>query len=267
MIIKKNNEQIKGIREAGRIVAEAIAGMAEIVKPGITAKELENAAKKIFEKNNAQSACLGYRPGRGMSPYPGFVCISINDEIVHGIPGSKVIDYGDLVSVDVSSKYNGFIGDGASTFVMDGASQEAKKLAWTTYRALHKGIETAKVGNKISDISRVVQTYAESKGYSIVRDLAGHGVGIQLHEEPQVPNFVDKSLPDVFIMSGMTIAIEPMVCEKSYRIIVNPDGWTIRTADGGLSSHSEHSIAITDEGTNILTLLADGSEAYIPPEA
>ncbi len=266
MIIKKNSEQIKGIREAGRIVAEAIAGMAEAVKPGMTTKELENVARKIFEKNNAQSAFLGYRPGRRMPAYPGFICISINDEIVHGIPGNKVIDYGDLVSVDVGSLYNGFVGDAAATYIMEGASKEAKRLAWVTYNALHKGIDAAKVGGKISDISRAVQSYVESNGYSVVRDLVGHGVGIHLHEEPQVPNFVDNSMSDAYIFSGMTIAIEPMVCEKNYFTITDRDGWTVRTADSGLSAHFEHSIAITDEGTQIMTVLSDGSEPYVPPE-
>ena len=265
MIIKKSREQIEGIRRAGRIVAEIIASMAEYVKPGITTAELQDVAKSVFEKYDAKSAFLGYRPGRNMPAYPAYVCISVNDEIVHGIPGNRRITSSDLVSVDVGVRYNGFVGDAAATYVMPDTSPNAKRLAWITYQALHRGISAAKDGGKVSDISAAVQNFVEGNGYSVVRDLVGHGVGIQLHEDPQVPNFVDYR-NDAPLQTGMTIAIEPMVCERDYRTITAADGWTVKTADGGLSAHFEHSIAIIDDRQDILTLLPDGREPYVPPE-
>jgi len=267
MIIRKTAEQISGIREAGRIVAEAIAAMGEIAKAGITTAQLDKKAREVFEKNGARSAFLGYRPSRSMPAFPGFICISINDEIVHGIPNSRtVIKPGDLVSIDVGSRYRGFVGDAAATYVIEGATPEARVLAWETYRALHRGLANAKPHGKLEQISSTVQNHAESKGFSVVREFVGHGVGLQLHEEPQVPNFVDNSSPDVILEPGMTIAVEPMICEKRYKTVTDPDGWTVRTADGGLAAHFEHSIAITNDGMEILTLLADGTEPYVPPE-
>ncbi|RKZ31082.1 type I methionyl aminopeptidase [bacterium] len=266
MIIKKTVEQIEGIREAGKIVAEAIFRMAQEAVPGNPTQKLENIAKQIFEKYGAQSAFLGYRPSRRTPAYPAYVCISLNDVIVHGIPGPMEIRPGDLVSVDVGVRYNGFVGDAAATYIVQGASPKAETLAKETYNALHKGIDAARPGGKISDISAAIQKYIEVRGYSVVRDLVGHGVGIQLHEEPQVPNFVDSSMTsgDIPLEPGMTIAIEPMVCEKDYKTTVDNDGWSVRTADGGLSAHFEHTIAINENGIEILTLMEDGSEPYVP---
>ena len=264
MIIIKSRQEIEGIRKAGSIVAQAIFEMANFLRPGVTTREVESVAKAVFERFGAQSAFFGYRPGRNMPPYPGYVCISVNDEIVHGIPGDRVIKDGDLVSLDVGVKYKGFVGDAAATVLVGKVSERARRLARVTYEALHKGIEKAVVGNRISDISRAVQTWVEKHGYSVVRDLVGHGVGIYLHEDPQVPNFVSREFPDPVLEEGMTIAIEPMVCEKSYETKIDPDGWTVRTADGGLSAHFEHSIAITADGPEILTLLENGKEPYVP---
>ncbi len=264
MIIKKTPQEIEGIRKAGSIVAQAIFEMAQFIRPGVTTREIEAVAKGVFERYGAQSAFFGYRPGYGMPPYPGYVCISVNDEIVHGIPGDRVIRDGDLVSLDVGVKYRGFIGDAAATILVGNVSDKARRLARVTYEALHKGIDAAVPGNRISDISRAVQNWVERHGYSVVRDLVGHGVGIYLHEDPQVPNFVSREFPDPVLEEGMTIAIEPMVCEKSYRTRVDSDGWTVRTADGGLSAHFEHSIAITKDGPVILTLLENGEEPYVP---
>ncbi len=264
MIIRKTPEQIEGIRLAGMVVAEAIAAMARAAEPGITTAQLQEEAIRVFEKFGAKSAFFGYRPSRGMPAYPAYVCISVNDEIVHGIPGERVVEPGDLVSVDVGVRREGFVGDAAATFVIEGASKRAKRLAWATYRALHEGIAQARAGNRVSDISRAVQRFVENSGYSVVRDLVGHGVGLQLHEEPQVPNFVDYSR-DAVLEEGVTIAIEPMVCEFDYRTRTDADGWTVRTADGGLAAHFEHTVAVTKEGPRILTLLPDGSEPYVPP--
>ncbi len=263
MIIKKTLEQIDGIRKAGAIVAEIIASMAEEAKPGNTTAMLQDVAKTVLDKYRAKSAFLGYRPGLTMPAYPAYVCISVNDEIVHGIPGSRKITPQDIISADVGVRYNGFVGDAAATYVMPNAPKKAKRLAWITYQALHKGIAAARDGGKVSDISFAVQSFVEANGYSVVRDLVGHGVGIQLHEDPQVPNFVDK-MHDAPLKSGMTIAIEPMVCENGYATVTTADGWTVKTADGGLSAHFEHSIAIIGEKQDILTLLSDGSEPYVP---
>ena len=264
MIIKKTPQEIEGIREAGKIVARAIFEMAEFLQPGVTTREVEGVAKSVFERYGARSAFWGYRPGRGMPPYPGYVCISVNDEIVHGIPGDRMIEDGDIVSLDVGVRYRGFVGDAAATILVGNVSRRARRLAKVTYEALHKGIAAAVPGNRISDISRAVQDWVEKHGYSVVRDLVGHGVGIYLHEDPQVPNFVSDEFPDPVLEEGMTIAIEPMVCEKSYATKVDDDGWTVRTADGGLSAHFEHSVAITREGPKILTLLENGKEPYVP---
>jgi len=265
MIITKSSEQIEGIRKAGAIVAEIIASMAKQAKPGNTTIMLQDVAKTVFDKYGAKSAFLGYRPGRTMPAYPAYVCISVNDEIVHGIPSSRKITSHDIVSVDVGVRYKGFIGDAAATYVMPDAPKSAKRLAWITYLALHRGIAAAKNGGKVSDISFAVQSFVEENGYSVVRDLVGHGVGIQLHEDPQVPNFVDKT-HDAPLKNGMTIAIEPMVCENGYATVTTADGWTVKTDDGGLSAHFEHSIAIIGEKQKILTLLSDGSEPYVPPK-
>lgn len=266
MVIRKTSEQISGIRLAGQIVAEIIAAMAKVAIPGATTAQLEQEAKKIFDKYGAQSAFLGYRPGRSMLAYPGYVCISVNDEIVHGIAGERKILHSDLVSVDVGVRYRGLVGDAAATYVVQGASKRAKRIAQITYQALYRGMAVAKDGAKVSDVSYAIQSFAEANGYSVVRDLVGHGVGFQLHEDPQVPNFVDKA-HDAPLVEGMTIAIEPMVCEKAFATSVDADGWTVRTADGGLSAHFEHTVAITKGAPEILTLLTDGTEPYVPPEA
>ncbi len=188
----------------------------------------------------------------------------MNDEIVHGLPGNRVIEPGDIVSVDVGVRFQGFVSDAAATYVVNGADERVRKIARTAYIALHKGICAAKSGAKVSDISYAIQSFVEAQGYSVVRDLVGHGVGLQLHEEPQVPNFVCTE-NDATLVEGMTIAIEPMICEKGYETKTDADGWTVRTADGGLSAHFEHTIAITSGKAEILTLLPDGREPYIPP--
>lgn len=264
MIIRKSPNQIEGIRLAGQIVAETIAAMAKLARVGVTTADLEQKAKEVFDSYGATSAFLGYRPKRNMPAYPAYVCISVNDEIVHGIPGKRVIQSGDIISVDVGVRYRGFVGDSAATYIVEGADRRAIRIAWITYNALHKGIAAAKIGAKVSDISYAIQSFVEANGYSVVRDLVGHGVGIQLHEEPQVPNFVDKT-NDATLLEGMTIAIEPMICEMDYHTIVGADGWTTKTKDGGLAAHFEHTIAITAKGPRILTLLKDDKEPYVPP--
>jgi len=266
MIIIKTPQQIEGIRKAGAIVAETIFEMAKYAQPGTKTKTLEDVALSVFEKYGAKSAFLGYKPDHYSPPYPANICVSVNDEIVHGIPGDRVIMPGDLVSVDVGVIYENYYGDAAATYVIEGASKRAKKLAWVTYQALHRGIKAARAGGRVSDISRAIQSFVESNGFSVVRDLVGHGVGLNLHEEPPVPNFVDKD-SDAPLRAGMTIAIEPMICEGDWQVrISSKDGWTVTTADGKLAAHFEHSIAILENRTIILTLLPDGSEPYIPPK-
>ncbi len=266
MIIRKTTEQIEGIAAAAQIVAKAIREMAQAVEPGMTTAQLEKVAIGVFEKNNAQSAFFAYRPVRGVPAYPGYICVSVNDEVVHGIADDRKILSTDIVSVDVGVRYRGYIGDAAATYIMPDASDDAKKLAWETYTALHKGIANAVVGKTVAAISRAVQTHIESFGFSAVRELVGHGVGIYLHEEPQVPNFVDATIPDVKLIDGMTIAIEPMICAGKHRVFTDTNGWTVRTKDRKNSAHFEHTIAITEQGTRILSLLEDGSEPYVPPQ-
>ena len=240
--------------------------MSFIAKPEVRTSDLEAKAIEVFKKFGATSAFYGYKQGKGMPAYPGYICISINQEIVHGIPGNRRIECGDLVSVDVGVNFKGYIGDGATTYVIEGADMETRKLAKVTYDSLHLGIKAANNGGKVSDISRAIQTHVESFKYNVVRDLVGHGVGIKLHEDPQVPNFVDKYY-DAPLREGMIIAIEPMVCMGGWKVSISKDDcWTVKSVDNSLSAHFEHSILIEHDKTVLLTVLDDGSEAYIPPE-
>ncbi len=249
MMVLKTDREIEILHQAGRIAAEALAWAGRNAVPGRTTAELDAGAEGIIRSHGATPEFKGYHG------FPASICVSINDEIVHGIPGPRELKEGDIVAIDVGARYKDFVGDTARTYAVGRIDDEAQRLLTATEEALEAAIRAARVGGKLSDISRAVQTVAESYGYSLVRDYAGHGVGRQMHEEPQVPNFVDANLlrNDVVLEEGLVIAIEPMFCVGSGRTRVGSDRWTVLTADGGLSAHFEHSIAFTSRGVEVLT--------------
>lgn len=231
-----------------RIVAAVLHRVVENVKPGITTLELNAIAEQEVAKHNAKPAFRGY------SGYPSSLCCSVNDQVVHGIPNTKPLDEGDIVSLDFGAYYDGFYGDAAVTVPVGDISATASKLISVTSRSLMVAIDKACSGNRLSDISNSVQVYVESYGYSVVRDFVGHGIGRSLHEQPQIPNYGDANKGPK-LKPGMVFAIEPMVNEKSYDVKVLSDGWTAVTVDGGLSAHFEHTVAITENGPEILTII------------
>ena len=252
MILIKSKKEIDYIRESCRIVAETLQLLKSNVKPGITTLELDKIAEDYIRSNNAIPAFKGYSQGNAPG-FPGSVCASVDDEVVHGIPGSRILKDGEIVSVDIGVLKNGFFGDAALTVAIGNISDEKKKLMDVTERSLQLGIEQAIAGNKVHDISNAVQVYVEANGFSIVRDLCGHGVGKFLHEDPSIPNFGRKGTGPK-LKNGMTIAIEPMVNAGKYDVITANDGWTILTADGSTSAHFEHTILINNNSPEILTI-------------
>ncbi len=252
MILIKSKKEIDYIRESCRIVAETLQLLKSNVKPGITTLELDKIAEDYIRSNNAVPAFKGYSQG-GAPGFPGSVCSSVDDEVVHGIPGSRILKEGEIVSIDIGVLKNGFFGDAALTVAVGNISAEKKKLMDVTERSLQLGIEQAIAGNKVHDISNAVQVYVEANGFSIVRDLCGHGVGKFLHEDPSIPNFGRKGTGPK-LKNGMTLAIEPMVNSGKYDVITAKDGWTILTADGSTSAHFEHTILINNNSPEILTI-------------
>ena len=234
------------MREAGRITGEALALAGESVKPGMTTKQLDTIIRQHIEKCGAKPSFLGY------GGFPGSACISINDEVIHGIPSSRVIEDGDIVKVDVGAFYKGFHGDSANTFAVGNVSDEAKRLIEVTKESFWRGIAQAKPGNRIGDIGYAIESYVEENGFSVVRKYVGHGIGADLHESPDVPNFGTAGR-GVRLCSGMTIAVEPMINIGTHEVAEKDDKWTVVTADGSLSAHYEHTIAITDDGVIVLT--------------
>jgi methionyl aminopeptidase len=245
-IIIKNKDEIAAMRQAGRIVAMILKTMATQIRPGMETKELDIIAAKELEKHGARPSFKGYRG------FPANLCVSVNEEIVHGIPGKRVLRDGDLVSLDFGAIYDGFQGDAALTVGVGRISQQAAALIEITKNALKSGISAARAGARLGDVSHAIQSYAESRGYSVVREYTGHGIGRDMHEEPQIPNF---GLPDSgpVLKKGMTLALEPMVNIGDWRTRVGDDQWTVLTADGSLSAHFEHTIAITDGEPEVLT--------------
>ena len=252
MILIKSKKEIDYIRESCRIVAETLQLLKSNVKPGITTLELDKIAEDYIRSNNAIPAFKGYSQGNAPG-FPGSVCASVDDEVVHGIPGSRILKDGEIVSVDIGVLKNGFFGYAALTVAVGNISDEKKKLMDVTERSLQLGIEQAIAGNKVHDISNAVQVYVEANGFSIVRALCGHGVGKFLHEDPSIPNFGRKGTGPK-LKNGMTIAIEPMVNAGKYDVITANDGWTILTADGSTSAHFEHTILINNNSPEILTI-------------
>jgi methionyl aminopeptidase len=252
VIYIKTQKEIDFIRESCRIVAETLRLVKSNVRVGVTTHELDRISEDYIRSNNAIPAFKGYSQG-GLPGFPGSICTSINDAVVHGIPGQTKLEEGDIVSLDVGVLKNNYYGDAALTVAVGNISDEKKLLLEVTEKSLQLGIEQAKSGNRVHDISAAVQDYVEQNGFSIVRDLCGHGVGKFLHEDPAVPNFGKKGT-GAKLKKGMTIAIEPMVNAGRYEVVTSPDGWTVMTADASPSAHFEHTILILDNSPEILTV-------------
>lgn len=248
-IIVKSQDEIAVMREAGKIVGETLQLLADRLRPGLVEKELDEIVRKEFKKRNVIPTFLGY----AHPPYPATVCVSINDEIVHGIPGDREIADGDIVSIDLGCTHRGFVADSAITVGVGNVSPETQKLIDTTKAALWRGIGAARAGARVGEIGHAIQTYAEGEGFSVVREYVGHGVGRAMHEDPQIPNFGPPEKGPV-LRPGMVIAIEPMVNVGDWRTKRDSDNWTVRTADGSLSAHFEHTLAITEGEAEVLTL-------------
>ena len=246
MVILKLPDEIEKARTSNRIVAEVLNRLREKVKPGVRTRELDKLAAEIADKRGAKPAFKGY------NGYPYALCVSVNEVVVHGMPSERILEEGDIVGLDFGVCYQGFFGDAAITLPLGRVTQKASRLMQITEQSLYAGIEQAKAGNRLGDISAAVQDIVEAAGYSVVRDFVGHGIGKSLHEEPQIPNFGKKGR-GIELKSGMILAIEPMVNEGNYKVEILPDGWTVVTKDGSLSAHFEHSIAINDNGPEILS--------------
>ena len=247
MIVLKTARELTLMREACRISAGALRVAGEAVKPGISTWEIDRLAYNYIKSQGAEPNFLG------LYGFPATACISINDEVIHGIPSkTRILKEGDIVSIDLGAKINGFNGDNAATFAVGEVSEEARKLMAATKESLYEAIKMAVPGNKIGDIAFAVQSYCEERGYGVVREYTGHGVGKDLHEDPCVPNY-GKAGRGVRLIPGMTLAIEPMINQGTAAIKVMPDGWTVKTRDAKLSAHFEHTVAITADGPVILT--------------
>lgn len=252
MIQVKNSVQIAAMKEAGRITGEALLVARDKVRPGISTKGLDTAIRNYIEKCGAKPSFLGY------AGFPGSACISINDEVIHGIPSSKrILEEGDIVKVDVGAFYKGFHGDSARTIPVGKVSEKALELIKATRESFFAGVAKASAGNRIGDIGSEIEACVKKYGFSVVRRYIGHGVGHNLHEEPDVPNYGTAGR-GTRLCNGMTIAIEPMVNVGTYEVIDQPDGWTVKTADGSLSAHYENTIALTPDGVLILTEVEKG---------
>lgn len=252
MIYIKSKREIDYIRESCKIVAETLQLLKKYVKPGITTGELDKIANDYILSNNGKSAFKDYSQG-GAVKYPGYICTSVDDEVVHGIPGNRVLREGEIISLDCGVVKNNYFGDAAITVAVGEISEEKKRLMDVTEKSLYIGLEQAKLSNRLYDISHAIQEYVEENGFSIVRDLCGHGVGRHLHEDPSIPNFGRKGTGAI-LKKGMTLAIEPMVNMGRYDVRVDSDEWTILTIDGLPSAHFEHTIAIDNDKPEILTI-------------
>ncbi len=250
----KSPRDIEKMRVAGGHVAEILLILRDAVKPGITTKALDAIAERELTQRGGTPCFKNYVIRPGVPPYPGVICTSVNDEIVHGIPGKRVLQEGDIVSLDFGASFDGWVGDSGLTVPVGQISPAAQHLMDVTERARALGIEQARPGNRLQDIGRAVQQYVESEGCSVVRHYTGHGVGRKMHEEPLVPNYVDPDMPNPKLMVGMVLAIEPMVNAGAAPTRELKDHWTVVTADHSLSAYFEHTVAITEDGPRILTL-------------
>ena len=249
MVILKSPEEIEKLKASNGIVADILSELREMIRPGITTIELDRYSEELALRKGAKPAFKGYMG------YPFSLCVSVNNEVVHGMPSDRALKEGDIVSLDFGVCYNKYYGDSAITISVGKVSDVAKRLIGTTRKALYSGIEEARAGNRLGDISAVIQEQVEAAGFSVVRDFVGHGIGKSLHEDPQIPNFGVRGR-GIKLKPGMVFAVEPMVNEGTYKIRVLNDGWTAVTSDGKLSAHFEHSLAITENGPVILSEVA-----------
>ena len=251
MVVLKTRREIELMREAGRIAATALKVAGEAVRPGVSTLEIDTIARKYIESQGARPNFLG------LYGFPATACISINNEVIHGIPAKdRILKEGDIVSIDLGAEKNGYHGDNAATFAVGTISDEAQRLIDTTRESLYVGLKQAVAGNRIGDISNAVQVYCEERGYGVVRDFVGHGIGKELHEDPSVPNFGTPGR-GVRLLPGMTIAVEPMINQGTWEVNQLSDGWTIVTKDGKLAAHFEHTIAITKDGECMILTIPD----------
>jgi methionyl aminopeptidase len=249
-IVIKSAQELALMREAGRVTAKALAAVREQIRPGVTTAELNAVAEEVIRKHGGIPTFLKYP---GPYPYPATICVSINEELVHGIPGKRKLRVGDIVSVDCGTTLEGFVGDAAITVGVGEISSLAQRLLETTEQALYEGIQQMRAGNRTGDVSSAIQRYVEPRSFNVPREYTGHGVGRKMHEGPQVPNYGTSGRGPV-LRVGMTIALEPMLLAGTYKTRVMPDEWTVVSADGALTAHFEHSVAVTDSEPLILTL-------------
>lgn len=247
MIILKNERDLEAMRPACVVARTVLDEVSEFIQPGVTTRDIDQFAASRMKQYGAKSAFLGYKK------YPCHLCISVNEQVVHGLANNRRCDFGDIISLDVGVIYNGFIGDTARTVAVGGCSVEAQRLMDVSEEALYEGIAQAVPGRKVADISGAIQRYVEGHGYSVVREFVGHGVGRKMHEDPQVPNFVEQGKHSERLRPGMTLAIEPMVNAGGPEVKLLDDGWTVVTKDGSLSAHFEHTVLITEGEPEILT--------------
>lgn len=248
MITLKSNDELQRMRRVGRVVARAHALMRESIVPGVTTAELDRAVVALFEKEGVTPAFLGYHG------FPASICASVNEQVVHGIPGDRRLEEGDIIGVDIGASLDGYFGDSAWTYPVGQVSEEAQRLLKVTEEALFVGIGRALPGGRLSDVSNAIQVHVEAAGFSVVRDFVGHGIGREMHEPPQIPNYGPAGRGPR-LRAGMTLAIEPMVNTGGPEVEILSDRWTVVTKDAGLSAHFEHTVAITPDGPEILTTL------------
>lgn len=252
MIFLKTDEEIELMRESNRLVGMTLGEVAKHIKPGVTPAQLDKIAKEFILDHGAIPSFLGYKGAPGAVDFPGAICASVNEEVVHGFPTDYVLKDGDIISVDCGTEKNGFCGDSAYTFCVGEVSEDVRTLLRTTKESLYAGIERAIEGNRIGDVGEAIQTYCEKRGYSVVRELVGHGIGRKMHESPEVPNY-GKRGNGPLLKKGMCIAIEPMINMGSKNIVFESDGWTVRTKDRKPSAHFEHTVAIRQGKADILS--------------
>jgi methionyl aminopeptidase len=248
MILLKSLQEIAKMEMANRIVAEILEGVKELIRPGVETRELDELAEELCRRRQVEPAFKGYRG------YPRSICVSVNEEIVHGIPGARKLKTGDLVSLDFGVKHDGYYGDAAVSVAVGEVAPRARALMEATEASLYAGIAQVKTGKRLSDISHAVQTAVEGKGFAVIREFVGHGIGRALHEDPQIPNFGPPGRGPV-LQPGMTLAIEPMTSAGAWRVKILEDGWTAVTQDGSLAAHFEHTVALTEKGVLILSRL------------
>lgn len=254
MINIKSKYEIELMKAAGTIVGELLNLLSEKIVPGISLKELDKIAESYIMKNGAYPSFKGQPGFRGAPKFPATVCASVNEEVIHGIPGSRILKNGDIVSIDVGACYKGYHGDAARTYVVGTCSDEASRLITVTRECFFKGIENAVPGKRVIDVSAAIQDHAESNGYSLVRDFTGHGIGRELHEEPEVPNYRGR-VRGIMFVPGVAVAVEPMVNQGTPNVIIGDNKWVVKTADGKLSAHYENTIIVSDGEPVITTLI------------